>query len=383
MASNLPAKQEKPVGTLATVYNLLTTHKDQIAAALPLHMTAERMIRIAYSAVSRSPEIAKCTPISIAAAVVQASVLGLEPNTVMGEAYLVPFWNWKVKANEVQLIPGYMGLLKLARQSGEVSMFDSQIVYSNDEFDFHKGSEIWWRHKWNRTGPRGEPQGVWAGYSLRDKTTNFEYWTIEQIEDHRDRYSKGAYKQAQGKFVLDQEGKKILVGAWADSPEWMWKKTVIRQTVKLMPKSIDRVNVATQLDDLADRGTPQTFDILPQAMLDDPDAKAGYTEGPAEDEPKRKSQNGAATAPAAATATQQPAAGPTAPPESAKAITSPRSSKIAEEIFVAIEAMEAKLGKDEYWRIIGDCGITNLSELSSEKEAKMVLGIMEGRLKGK
>jgi recombination protein RecT len=260
-----PAAAAQQGGGLATLQDLLMRHKDQIAMALPKHMTPERMIRVAMSAYGTTPGLAKCTPISVAACVVQSSILGLEPSSVLGESYLVPFWNGKTKQKECQLIPGYMGLLKLARQSGEVSMIDAQIVFANDQFEFHKGSEIWWRHKWERTGERGEPEGVWAGYVLKDGSRNFEYWTLEQIERHRDRYSKGAY---------DSDGK--LTGAWKDSPEWMWKKTVLRQLIKLMPKSIE-LAAALSLDDRADAGVGQAFtDAVPVALLPPP--------GPEEDE---------------------------------------------------------------------------------------------------
>lgn len=239
----------RPVGNnLGTLQGLLNQYKQQIAVALPRHMTPERMIRVAMTAVSQTPKLMECEPVTIAACIVQSSILGLEPSSVLGEAYLVPFKNKKTNRLECQLIPGYQGLVKLTRNSGDVSMIDAQIVYSNDEFEFHKGSEVWWKHKWARSGDRGEPEGVWAGYVLKDGSRNFEYWTVEQIKDHRDRYSKGAY---------DFEGK--LTGAWADSPEWMYKKTVLRQVIKLMPKSVEMAT-ALSLDERADVGVGQMFD---------------------------------------------------------------------------------------------------------------------------
>jgi recombination protein RecT len=248
-----------PAQNLGALKKLLEDHKDSIQMALPRHMTPERMIRVALTAASSTWGLMECSPVSIAACVVQSSILGLEPSSVLGEAYLVPFWNSKTKRKECQLIPGYMGLVKLARNSGEVSMIDAQIVYQNDDFDFEKGSETQWRHKWPKTGARGRKIGVWAGYVLKDGSKNFEYWSIEQIHEHRDKFSKGAY---------DREGK--LTGAWLDAPDWMEKKTVIRQVIKLMPKSVEMAT-ALSLEERSDAGIGQVFSVdVPPALAAEP-----------------------------------------------------------------------------------------------------------------
>src|SRR5262245_34215703 len=117
LMSTVALQKTAQVQTLTTVSDLLMKYKEQIAMALPKHLTPERMIRVALTAVSRSPQLQKCTPATIAGCVVQASILGLEPDGVLGEAYLVPFWNKKAGGGkgsyECQLIPGYQGLLKL------------------------------------------------------------------------------------------------------------------------------------------------------------------------------------------------------------------------------------------------------------------------------
>lgn len=248
--SNASQKQEGG-GNLAQLQNLLEKHKGQIANALPKHMTPERMIRVALSAVSGNNLLMQCRPISLAACIVQSSILGLEPNSLLGEAYLIPFWNGKVKAYDCQLMPGYLGLVKLARNSGQLAMIDAQPVYSNDEFSFSKGSDTYWIHTWGRTGDRGELQGYWAGYVLKDGSKNFEYMTVEQIEIHRDKFSKGAY---------DKNGD--LQGPWKLAPDWMYRKTVLRQLIKLMPKSVELAN-ALALDERQDVGVAQAYIDVP------------------------------------------------------------------------------------------------------------------------
>ena len=63
----------------------------EIAKALPKHFQSERFTRLALTAFRQSPELQKCSPISIIAALMESAQLGLEPNTSLGHAYLIPF----------------------------------------------------------------------------------------------------------------------------------------------------------------------------------------------------------------------------------------------------------------------------------------------------
>jgi recombination protein RecT len=314
---------------MGTLQGFLEVYKGQIQMALadPKTMTAERMIRIAMSAIGRQPMLKKCTMASIAACLVQASFLGLEPDG-LGEAYLIPFWNGKLQVPgsdrkggyECQLQVGYLGLVKLARNTREFSVIDAQAVHENDEFEFEKGSETWWRHKWAKTGPRGNVIGYWAGWALKDGGKQFEYWTVEQIEAHRDRYSQGAWKtewnaQTRRKeIVLGEDGKPILQGPWADSPDWMYKKTPLKQVLKLAPKS-RQLQVGISLSEHAEAGLTQKFSVEVPLELQPPADEDSDPHGQPEDpEPKRASAVIDTTAQpmqsaASSTALQQTAAG--------------------------------------------------------------------------
>jgi recombination protein RecT len=249
----LPAK----TSSLSQVSALLDRYKTQIAVALPKHMTPERMIRVALTCISQTPLLLKCEAYSLCASVVQASILGLEPNSALGEAYLVPYWNTKANRYEAQLQIGYKGHCKLARNSGEIATIDAQGVRTNDDFDFEKGACPTLRHKWAKSGSRGDLLGYWAGYRTRAGEFNFEYWPLEDILAHRDHYSKAAFVTDKGKRVL-RDGQPVLQGAWLESPDWMCKKTVLIQALKLAPKSV-QMQTAIDLDERADLGMPQQF----------------------------------------------------------------------------------------------------------------------------
>jgi recombination protein RecT len=217
-------------GNLGTLNALLEKYKGQIAIALPRHMTPERMIRIALTAVSQTPMLRKCNPYTVCGAVVQASILGLEPNSTLGEAFLIPYWNKKANNGQggydCQLQVGYKGHVKLARNSGEIAMVDAQPVCEGDTFEFEKGDTPYLKHKWAKAGARGAIIGYWAGFKTKDGTFNFEYWALEDIHKHRDLYTKSR----------DKSGK--IYGPWVDNPDWMCRKTVLIQVLKLAPKSV-------------------------------------------------------------------------------------------------------------------------------------------------
>ena len=93
-------------------------YEGEIAKALPSVMTPDRFTRMMLSAVSATPKLAECTPKSFLGAMMNAAQLGLEPNTPLGQAYILPYSNKGVMEAQFQI--GYKGLIDLAYRSGEV-----------------------------------------------------------------------------------------------------------------------------------------------------------------------------------------------------------------------------------------------------------------------
>src|SRR5512145_661767 len=107
--SELPSLKDK----MTTVRDLLLRNKVQLEMAAPKHLTPDKLLRAALTSLSTTPKLLDCNPRSFLGAVIQCAQLGLEPG-VLGMAYLVPF------GKEVTLIPGYRGMLALARSSREI-----------------------------------------------------------------------------------------------------------------------------------------------------------------------------------------------------------------------------------------------------------------------
>lgn len=178
---------------------------------------------------------------SIAAAVVQSSILGLEPNSVLGEAYLVPF------KGQCVLIPGWKGLLKLVRNSGQLITVTAQAVHQNDEFDPEGDGDALEPRLIHRRakGERGPVTGYWAGAVLKGGGKQVVYMTWAEVEAHGKKYSKAYSNPASG---------------WQTDFDAMGLKTCIRKLCKYLPQSVE-MQIAMDLADRAEAGMTQRFSI--------------------------------------------------------------------------------------------------------------------------
>ena len=239
-ATQKEQQQKVALEKFNSVATLLQSDKVQnaIARALPRHITAERMIRVAMTALQKTPALAECDQRSLINAIIQASELGLEPNTPLGHAYLIPFYNKNTGRKEAQLMPGYRGLIALARRSGQVQGIYAELVYEHDYFEITYGLDknLIHRPDLNRED-RGELIGVYAVAKFKDGYTDFEYMNAAEVEKIRKR------SQAPDKIWVTDRGE-------------MWRKTPIRRLAKRLPLSIEDATLqkAIEIDSFHDAG---------------------------------------------------------------------------------------------------------------------------------
>ena len=229
---------------------MLQKFKGEIERALPRHLNAERMARIALTAFRMTPKLAECDPRSIFAAVIQSAQLGLEVG-LMGEAHLVPF------GDQCQLIPGYTGLMKLARQSGQVVDIYAHEVRAKDEFKLTLGLTRNLEHNplmANGGFPaaeeeRGDVIGFYAVAVFKDTSRTFVAMSRKEVERIRDN-SRG--------YQAAKRYKKASL--WDSDFVAMGLKTVIRRLTKLLPKSPE-LATALAMDSAAEHGKGQNLDL--------------------------------------------------------------------------------------------------------------------------
>lgn len=204
-----------------TIKDYIRAMEGEIAKALPSVMTPERFTRITLSALSSNPDLQGTTPASFLGAMMTAAQLGLEPNTPLGQAYLIPYKNKGTLECQFQL--GYRGMIDLAYRSGEVQIIQAHIVYANDKFDFSFGIDPKLNHV-PALGERGEATHVYAMFRTKDGGYGFDVMTIDDVRRHAAKYSK-SYSSS--------------YSPWNTNFEEMAKKTVLKRVLKYAPLKSD------------------------------------------------------------------------------------------------------------------------------------------------
>lgn len=201
--------------------------RQEMFAGMPKHVSPERFERNLVNAIMQNPELMTLEPRLVFREVSKAAALGLYLDPQLGEAYLIIGWNGKAKRKEPQLRIGYRGLIKLGRQSGEISMIYAHEVHANDVFKASLGDHKALIHEPDVFGDRGEIVGYYAVVKYQDGDSDFEPLTVTQAHAIRDR-SDGwkAFKDG-----------KIKSTPWATDEVEMSKKTAIRRLVKRIPQS--------------------------------------------------------------------------------------------------------------------------------------------------
>lgn len=227
--------QSRQVTPAASFNAFLQKNKNQLALALPKHLNADRMCRLALTAFSQNRQLAQCDQKSIFASIVLASQVGLEIG-VSGQGYLVPY---KGKA---QFVPGWQGLVDLVSRSGRATVWTG-AVFQGDEFDYALGDAPYIKHR-----PAGEddPRLMTHAYAVGRVNGSqwpvIEVWPIARVWRHRDRNNKvGNQHYSFG------------------NQEMYARKLPLLQVIKYMPKSVELTN-AMALDHAAEHGSSAVFE---------------------------------------------------------------------------------------------------------------------------
>lgn len=238
------------------VSGLLERYAPQLAQALPKFLTPDKMMRVALTAMNKNPKLLECTQTSLIGSILTSAQLGLLPDEVLGEAYLIPFKNNRANRMECQFMIGYKGLCTLAYRSGVVQSVQARAVFKGDEFEFEMGLNERLVHR-----PKGNknPAEITHFYSIvRMKEGGYvmNVMTREEVEKIRN-------ESANYKFAYKKEDT-----VWGKYFEEMGCKTVLRRIMKYVPMSSEVMRAIGQ-DELADIGK-QNFsaDILEMPEID-------------------------------------------------------------------------------------------------------------------
>ncbi|QCP84358.1 hypothetical protein EYE35_01300 [Cereibacter sphaeroides] len=267
--SQLPLRQVPSVRALLVNDNA----RDQLSAVAAKHMNPERMMRVVANAIRTTPKLQDCEPMSFLGALMQCAALGLEPNTILGHAYLIPFENsrkrigpdgkpvkgadgrdiWD-KIPEVQLIVGYKGLIDLARRSGHITSIAANIHYSDDElWEYEEGTEATLRH---RPGPQeGKKLHAYAIAKFKDGGHAYVVLPWKVVMRVRDGSQNWQSAVRNGKTNKNP---------WFTHEDAMAMKSAVRALSKYLPLSVEFMDAMSVDEQRADY---RAFAMNPDAGL--------------------------------------------------------------------------------------------------------------------
>lgn len=231
-------KAEKPEDKMKKYVQSMS---GEIAKALPSVMTPERFTRIVLSTLSSNPKLAQCTPNSFLASMMTAAQLGVEPNTPLGQAYLIPYRNHGTMECQFQI--GYKGLIDLAYRSGEVTLVQAHEVCENDDFTYSFGLNPDLHHI-PATGDRGEVTHYYAVWKGKNGGFGFEVMSREDVEKHGKRFSK-SYNNS----------------PWQTNFDEMAKKTVLKKALKYAPMKTDFVTAVVSDETIKHDLSPEMWSV--------------------------------------------------------------------------------------------------------------------------
>lgn len=200
----------------------------EIKKAVGQTMTPERFTRIALSLFNGNPQFWEASPTSFLSALMQSAQCGLEPNTVLGEAYVIPYKNTKQGITEVNFQVGYKGILKMALNTGLYEAIYAHEVHEGDEFSYEYGLNKNLIHK-PADNPSTKVTHYYAVYKLKNGGFDFVVWSRDRVEEHAREFSKN--------YLYKGQINKSSV--WFKNFDSMAKKTVLLDVLKYAPKSVE------------------------------------------------------------------------------------------------------------------------------------------------
>lgn len=260
--------------------------QEQMAKVMANNVPVERMVRVALNAMSKSPLLAQCEPVSFCRAMLDLSAAGLEPDG--RRAHLIPFRNNKTGKYEVQLIVDYRGIVELIMRAGAVTAIHADKVCENDEFVVDRGAIV--SHKINYRKPRGEAYAYYCLIRMKDGGEKAEVMTKDEVDDIRRR----SRASGSGPWVTDynEMAKKTV---FRRASKWVELSSELRRAVEADDEVSEPVNVtpppslASILETPAPTPAPQPIEVPVDATAEAPaDVAPAAAVEPAKEAPPAK-----------------------------------------------------------------------------------------------
>lgn len=251
------AAQSSPA---AVVRQAIEGQGPRFQAVLPAGFDATRFQNLILTAVKAKPGLMECFTteagkVSVLLAAMSAAEIGLEPDTPMQEAWLLPRRNQG--RMECQLSIGYQGYIKLARRSGEIKALRANVVREGDEWVYEFGlEEDVLKHKPAPAAERGEL--LYAYAIARYKDGGYDFVVLDRGEVESRRARSDSWKSEKSRPY----------SPWTTATDSMWRKSAVRELAKWIPKSAEFARVEGNDEQVLTFGRDGTIAALPPANVD-------------------------------------------------------------------------------------------------------------------
>jgi len=195
---------------------------------------AMKFLSSVMNSVQKTPDLLKCQPASLINAFLTTAQLGLMPSEVSGEAYILPYNNKNGMVAQFQL--GYQGIVTLLYRAG-VKQIRAEIVREKDKFSLINGKIYHEIDIFKSNDERGKPIAAYAVANVNGEEIS-KAMNQKDIITFGERFSKSYFEyDYKTKKKTDKIGKFTPWNPENDPEGWMWKKTVLKQLAKMLPKN--------------------------------------------------------------------------------------------------------------------------------------------------
>lgn len=223
MTDQRASKEIVASGPPKTITDLLKHEgwRNEIAGSMPKHCELDRFVNVVRATILRNPKLESCTISSISQCLRDCAALGMEPDVLLGRAYLIPYQNRSKQTVECQLIIGYRGLVELAYRSGKVKGIRAEVVHKKDKFVFELGLSPKLRHV---PSLEDDPGPITHAYAVADLEGGIQQWTVMTNREI---------------LAIKNRSRAGHDGPWVTDFAEMAKKTVFRRLSKMLPLSTE------------------------------------------------------------------------------------------------------------------------------------------------
>jgi phage RecT family recombinase len=247
-----------------------------LAAVAGKYMTKERLLRLCVNAVKKTPRLMDCDPQTVLGAMMTSCALGLEPNTVQQQAFLIPYkrrakvGNDWIDVYDCQFQIGARGYVTLAYRSEHIQNLDAAAIHDGDHFKHRRGTSAFLEYE-TSLKDRGPLIGAFSYVRMTSGAESSVVLPLDELMKIRARSETYRALVRNLESAQSDKDREKAERNLAETPWVMWEddmatKSAIKKHAKNLPIAAgDAFAVAAGVDEQGETG------VLDLGAMVDPD----------------------------------------------------------------------------------------------------------------